>query len=65
VVEVVVMTPASAFYVLGLPGLCLPVLAIALPPMDGFFLQCTSVLCAYFPEKKTNFGLPLVFLDDI
>lgn len=44
----------------GLPGLRLPVLAIALPSMDGFFLQCTRILCAYFPEgkKKTNLALP-------
>lgn len=44
----------------GLPGLRLPVLAIALPSMDGFFLQCTRILCAYFPEGKeeTNLALP-------
>lgn len=53
-----------------------PFLATA-PPVDGFFLHCTRVLCtyfsgkkeAYFPEKKeTEFGLPLLLffsLDDM
>jgi len=45
-----------------MPGLRLPVLAIALPPMDGFFLQCTGVLPAYFPEKGPNLVYHRFFL---